>query len=76
MIKKQTKENKMTEENKLIKEVTGFDSEEEFNKAMSDHAKIMEDVHVKFKDSPKDKCGYLIISEEIENYILKRKGLK
>tara|TARA_R100001082_G_scaffold101868_1_gene71620 strand:+ start:42 stop:269 length:228 start_codon:yes stop_codon:yes gene_type:complete len=59
-----------------IKEITGFDSEEEFNKAMSDHAKIMEDVHVKFKDSPKDKFGYLIISEEIENYILKRKGLK
>lgn len=66
----------MTEENKLITEVTGFDSEEEFNKAMSDHAKIMEDVHVKFKDSPKDKFGYLIISEEISNYILKRKGLK
>lgn len=66
----------MTEENKMIKEITGFNSQEEFDKAVSDHAKIMDDVHVKFKESPKDKFGNLIISEEIENYILKRKGLK
>ena len=66
----------MTEENKLIKEVTGFNSQEEFDKAVSDHAKIMDDVHVKFKESPKDRFGNVIISEEIENYILKRKGLK
>lgn len=66
----------MTIEKATLKEVTGFDSQEEFEKAVSDHAKIMDDVHVKFKDSPKDEFGNLIISEEIENYILKRKGLK
>ncbi len=65
----------MTKQN-IEAEVVGFDSQEEFDKAVSDHAKIMDDVHVKFKNSPKDKFGYLIISKEIENYILKRKGLK
>lgn len=65
----------MTKQN-IEAEVIGFDNQEEFDVACNDHNKIMEEVHVKFKDFPKDKFGYLIISEEIQNYILKRKGLK
>jgi hypothetical protein len=55
-------------------EIIGFDNEEDYLKAVQDHQKIMDDVNKIFSNHPKDDFGNLIITEEISNYILTKKG--
>ena len=56
--------------------IYGYDNANDFNKALNNHTKIMDRVNKVFKDYPKDEFGNLIITKEIENFILKEKGNK
>jgi spermidine synthase len=54
--------------------IVGFSDQLSFDKAVNNHAKIMDKVNKVFKDYPKDEFGNLIITKEIENFILNEKG--